>query len=188
MSRLYINLNPRKEKVENIIFQKAVSFTPFVAWGVFLFFVIIFMLNLIVIIKSGAYNRLKKEWVNNAEQYKQISEIKTEAAHLVKEEEILRKVTIPATDVVQLLEDIFSALPQNLWFKDLNFQEGKLSLQGYVVAWKEDYLISLVDKFIKPLKERDYFSSKFKTVDLKQSQRKTFYGIEVLEFNIECKK
>ncbi|MBU1122522.1 MAG: PilN domain-containing protein [Candidatus Omnitrophica bacterium] len=188
MSQIYINLNPRKERVESIIFHKIVSYLPFVALGVGATFIVILVMNFFVIGKMATFNRYKQQWKANEDKYNQILKIKSQAQQLSQEAKILRQVTTPATRIVKVLEDVYKVLPQNIWFKDLTFKEGSINFQGYVVAWKEDYLISLVDKFMSPLKQREYFSSKFSKVNLKHSQRKTFYGIEVLEYSMECEK
>ncbi|UCD15811.1 MAG: hypothetical protein JSV34_01825 [Candidatus Omnitrophota bacterium] len=187
MNKICINLNPRKEKVESIILQRIVSYTPFVALGAIVVFAAILILSLFIFFKINTYNAYKQQWAQNGDKYAQISKIKKEAKRLTEEVKVLRQMTTPDTHIVKILEDVFNVLPQNVWFKDLTFRQGALNLEGYVVAWQEDYLISLVDKFIKPLKRREYFPSKFKKVNLKHSQRTAFYGIEVLEYSIECK-
>jgi hypothetical protein len=87
--------------------------------------------------------------------------------------------------MADIFEDIFSSLPKNIWFNNISLKKDILDIRGYVVKLDEDYLVSL-EKFINNLKAKQNFSSRFKKINIKDSQKNDFHGAEVLEFYIEC--
>jgi Tfp pilus assembly protein PilN len=187
MNKIHINLNPKKEDVKSILFQNLVSYIPIIGIVIGFLFVAIVVLNIVVISKVGTLRSYERKWRKWEDRFKKIRTIKSETESLLEEEKTLVEIATPRYQMARILGDVFSVLPQNIWFKAINFREGSLDIAGYVVEWEEDYLISVVDRFIRPLREKEYFSSVFTKVNLKESRRKKFYGVEVLEFDIECR-
>lgn len=186
MDKIHINLNPRKPKGQNETLEKIAGYSPFVGLAAAGVFVLIFILYLIVFVRGGICRGYERKWSQWEEKFNVMNQIKIEGQKIKAEKDALEKVATSRNQMADILSDVFEVLPKNIWFKSLNFREEKFSLEGYVAAWKEDYLVSLVDKFINPLKAKPYFSSKFGKVNLKESKRDNFYGVEVLYFNIEC--
>ncbi|MDD4954601.1 MAG: PilN domain-containing protein, partial [Candidatus Omnitrophica bacterium] len=91
----------------------------------------------------------------------------------------------PKNQIPDIFEDVFSSLPKNIWFSSMNLKKNTLDIRGYVDKVDEDYLVSL-EKLGNNLKSKKYFGSKFKKINIKDSQKKEFNGMEVLEFYIEC--
>ena len=189
MNKIIVNLNPKKERVSSEVLQNVVAYTPLAILTAAVFLILTLGLQIVSLKKmhtNGVYN---KKWARWSQKYKLIQAIKMEIANLENEKSVLQKVTTPKYKVETILEDIFAALPRNIWFYDLNFDKEILSLKGYVARWgeaSEDYLVFL-DKFINSLREKSYFSSRFNKMNIKESQKTNFNGIEVLEFTIECK-
>lgn len=186
MGKIYINLNPQKEKLINIIFYNLASYTHFVAFAAGFLLIVIFIFNAAVFFRGRVYSRYQRFWVEQKDKFDLLNEIKQERAVLSSQKEAFLAVTDVGYRADRMLDDIYSVLPNNIWFNKLDFKQGRIDLRGYVVQWQEDYLVSLVDNFVEPLKKKAEFSSNFKTVNIRNSKRVFFNGIEVLEFNLEC--
>lgn len=186
MNKISINLNPRREKIESVIAQNIIPFIPFMVLAAGVLFAIILILNFILLGKVNIYNSYNKKWRQWKDKAQLVAGIKKEMEELTAEKEEFGKITIPRYQIAMIFDDIFAVLPKNIWFQQLNFTEDSLNIKGYVVMWNEDYLTSLVDNFIRPLKGRKYFSSKFGKINVGESKKQIFNETEVLEFSVEC--
>jgi len=187
MKKIVINLSPQKETATTVLLQKAVSYTPLVGLTAVLVLVLIIFLQMFILKQAYNYSKYNKKWGAWKSKYEEIKKIKKEIGKLEKEKNRLEEIAAPKYDIVLILEGIFSSLPKNVWFERLDFESGAISLKGYVVKWREDYLVSL-DGFINSLREQEYFSSKFKKLNIRESKKSNFNGVETLKFIIECKK
>ena len=187
MKKIAINLSPQKEKITSTMLQNVVSYAPLA--GVISGFVLIpiLLLQLFIFKQTYKYKEYSERWKKWESKYNSIERIKEEISLLKKEKEKIGEVVTPEYDIVFVLSDIFSSLPKNVWFKELTFRGGNIGLRGYVVKWGEDYLISL-DRFINSLREKEYFVSRFSRVEIKESKKSTFNGLETTKFIIECGK
>ena len=183
MAKIYINLNPQK-KDANVFIQKIVGYTPLIGLGAVLGLILVLIINVFILIRAGDYRDHKNEWKQWEGKFNSMFDIKNDISLLENEKRKIQGITVPRYQLAKISQDIFVSLPKNIWFDSLNFREEVLTLKGYVVRWGEDYLVSL-DKFINSLKEKENFSSKFKKIDIKQSRKKEFRKVEVLEFTIE---
>ena len=187
MSKIVINLNPQKEHATSEVMRSIVGYTPLLLLSAGLIFVVIVLLQLVAFQKTYSYNVYKSKWAQWEDEDRLLKEIKADIARLDAEKLATTQVVTPTYEMAKIFADIFSALPKNIWFSNLSLQGDSLSLQGNVVRWNEDYLASL-DKFIEKLRQSQYFSTKFQKLNIKQSQKTNFNGVEVLQFSIECVK
>ncbi len=185
MNKININLNPQKENAPSDVVRNLSAYIPLLALGIAAVFIIIVLLQMFAFQKQHSYNVYKGKWAEWQDEDTFLKRIKNNIARLQKEKEGVVAIVTPKNEAAKLLGDIYSALPKNIWFDDLKFKEGFLSLRGYVVRWEEDYLVSL-DKFINALRKGENFSSHFQKVNIKQSQKAKVRGVEVLRFSLEC--
>ena len=186
MDKININLNPQKKSTPSAVMQNLVSYTPLVGLCTVLGLILILFLQIFVVRRIYVNRRYSVEWAGWTEKSILLSKIKQNIANLEQEKERLQELNIPRYEIYRVFGDIFSSLPKNIWFEKLTFSNGFLNLEGNIVRWQEDYLVSL-DRFIDSLQESEYFSSKFEKVNIKESRKVKFNGIEVLNFIIECK-
>jgi len=189
MNKIVINLNPKKEMASSEVLQNVVAYTPLAILIAAAFLILFLGLQIVSLKKLHTNNVYNKKWSQWDQRHESIQTIKKEITNLGNEKDDLQKVTTPKYKIEVISEDIFASLPKNIWFHHLNFYKGTLSLKGYVARWgddTEDYLV-ILDKFINSLRGKSYFSSKFNKMNIKESQRTNFNGVEVLEFTIECK-
>lgn len=187
MKKISINLSPQKENITSAILQTTVSYTPLVGLTAVIVLALLLFLQVFIAKQTYTYNGYEKKWIKWESKYNLIKGIKGELTNLKEEKQKLEEVATPKHDIVLILRDIFSSLPKNIWFQRLNFKEETIDIGGYVAGLDEDYLISL-DGFINSLRKKDYFSSKFNRINIKKSTRENYNGVEILKFNIECKK
>ena len=187
MKKIVINLSPKKEKITGVILQNMVSYTPLAGVITSFVLILILLLQLFIFRQNYEYKNYNQRWKKWESKYNSIKKIKEEISRLKEEKGEIEEITTSQYDIVFVLSDVFSSLPKNVWFKELIFKEGSIDLKGYVVIWGEDYLISL-DRFINSLREKEYFVSRFSKVDIKESQKVTFNGLETTKFIIECRK
>ena len=187
MKKISINLSPQKENIASVVLQDVLSYTPLVGLGAAAIFVVILLLQVFTLKKSHAVGVYSKEWVQWEDKAGVIDKAKKEISDLESEKTAVQELIMPKNDAVLILENVFSSLPKNIWFSKVDCEEGVIVLAGYVVRWQEDNLVSL-DKFINALREKEYFSSKFGKINIRESRITKVNKVEVLEFNIECRK
>ena len=186
MDRININLNPKKENIAQGILENLTSYTPFVGIAVLIVLVLFFLLQLGILKKSHTNHVYSKKWKEWEERSNLIIDLKAEIAKLESEKGAFDSIAEPTYNMPLIFENIFSSLPKNVWFRELSLKENSLNLNGYVVIWQEDPLVSL-DSFINLLRQNEYFSSKFIKISIKESPKTRFKTVEVLEFSIECR-
>ena len=157
--------------------------------GIIAVFVLIsiLLLQMFIFTQTHKYGKYSKKWKERENEYILIRRLKEEISRLEEEKREIKRVVSSEYDIVLILSNIFSSLPKNIWFEELNFEEGIINLKGYVVRWNEDYLISL-DRFVNSLCKKEYFFSKFNKVNIKESKRSAFNSLETVKFIIECRK
>jgi Tfp pilus assembly protein PilN len=187
MKKISINLSPQKETVATALLERVVSYTPSVGLTAVLVLAIIIFLQMFVFKQAYQYSGYSRKWKQWEGKYRELKKIKEGTAELEEEKQKLEEVATAEYDIVRILDDIFSALPGNIWFEGLEFKEGFINLRGYAVTWGEDYLVSL-EGFINSLRKREYFSSRYNKVSIRESKRTSLNGVETLKFIIECKK
>lgn len=187
MKKIVINLSPQKTKTSNLGLENIIVYTPIVAISAIVGLGLVLLLHLAVLKQAHSHSSKLKVWKKWESKAKTLGETKQKIAESRTRLDQLAAVLTPKYEMSSVLGDIFSVLPKNIWFKELDFYEKALVIKGYVVKWNQDYLASL-DGFIKALRERGYFSSKFNSLSIKGSQKVNFNGLEVLKFTIECKK
>ena len=182
MDNIYINLSPKQKKEENI-FVKDFSYYSGLA-AIFLLAIII-ALGVFIAMRAGVYKYEDIKWSKWKERYETIEKIKKDIAGLEGDRNEFKRILTPKNQMAKIFEDVFSSLPKNIWFNTMGLKKDTLDIRGYVVKIDEDYLVSL-EKFINNLKAKEYFNSRFKKINIKDSQKNNFNGAEVLEFYIEC--
>lgn len=154
--------------------------------GVFFVLCLIALLAVFLFIRIAMYKHYESRWAKWKVKYTAVSVIKNELASLRSEKNEFIKILTPQNQIAKIFSDIFVSLPQNVWFENLNFNKKLLLIKGYVVKTdREDYLV-LLENFINNLKTKEYFMSHFKNINIKDSQKSDFNGLEVLVFNLEC--
>jgi Tfp pilus assembly protein PilN len=185
MNKIDINLNPQKENAPSEMVRNIAAYVPLLTLGIAVIFIIIVLLQVFAFQKQHSYNVYKGKWAQWEDEDTLLKRLKNNIYRLEEEKEGIAAIITPKNEAAKLLSDIYAVLPKNIWFDELKFREGFLSLNGYVVRWEEDYLVSL-DKFINGLRNGEAFSSHFQKVNIKQSQKDKIRGVEVLRFSLEC--
>ena len=187
MKKISINLSPQKENITSVILQRLGSYTFQMGVLAALILILVLFLQVFIFGQAYKYNDYSKKWKNWGEKDKLVKKIKKDIFRLKEEKRKIEEIATPEYDTVLILSNIFSSLPKNVWFEELNCEKGIINLKGYVLKWGEDYLISL-DGFINSLREKEYFSLNFNQINIKESHKAIFNGLETVKFTIECKK
>ncbi|MCF7908111.1 MAG: PilN domain-containing protein [Candidatus Omnitrophica bacterium] len=187
MKKVVINLSPQKQKAMKLDLGNLIAYLPLLIVVAIVGLAMVLLLQVIALKKAHTYSSEAKNWQQWESKAKTLQDIKQQTNNLKTKRDRLDKVLTPRYKMSLILGDIFFSLPKNIWFQNLDFQEGTLEIQGYVVKWNKDFLVSLND-FIRSLREREYFSSQFSVVEIKESQKENFNNAEVLKFIVECKK
>ncbi len=182
MDKIYINLNP-KQKKEKSDFLK--EFLYYVAISTVILLAVLVVLWIFIGIRASIYKYEGVKWSKWKEKYETIDRIKKDISVLEGDKIEFKKILTPKNKIAGIFADIFSSLPKNIWFNNISLKKDILDIRGYVVKLDEDYLVSL-EKFINNLKAKQNFSSRFKKINIRDSQKNDFHGAEVLEFYIEC--
>jgi Tfp pilus assembly protein PilN len=187
MKKITINLNPKKSDTFNQGLEKALDYTPLLVFLVIFFALVTGSIGLLSSAKANKYNSYQSIWKKWQPKNNKLVEIKRSLSGLKKEFHKTEKATNPRYTGVTLLNGLFSALPKNIWFKNLRFDQKMVSIEGYIVEWDKDPLTSL-ENFIENLKTDKRFLEEFQKIDIKDTKRTGFNGVEVTQFIIECKK
>ena len=187
MKKVVINLSPQKHRAASLDLGNLIAYLPLIVMVAIIGLVMVLLFQVVVLKKAHTYADKAKSWQQWEQKAKTLQDVKQQINELKIKRDKLEEALVPRYEMSFILGDIFSSLPKNIWFQSLDFQEGALSVQGYVVKWNQDHLASL-NGFIKSLQAKEYFSSKFAVVEIKESQKANFNNVEVLKFIIECKK
>jgi Tfp pilus assembly protein PilN len=187
MKKIKINLNPKKPAIFDQGLGKALDYTPLLILLVIFFALLVVGAGLFSLTKAARYNHYQNIWKKWESKSDQLVEIKRNRASLEREFNRIKDVVTPGYTGVTLLNSLFSALPKNIWFKNIFFQQKIIEVEGYVVAWDKDPIVSL-ENFINNLQKSEGFSKKFEKIAIKDTKKTNFNGVEVTQFIIECKK
>jgi Tfp pilus assembly protein PilN len=182
MEKIYINLSPKAVTFDSAILKK---FSYYLSWAAASLLALVLILGILAANRAAKCNSYQAKWKSWEDKSKTLAEIKRKLLELENEKNEFQIIVTPQNKIADIFEDLFVSLPTNIWFDALSLKKDSLSLKGYVVRVDEDYLASL-EKFINSLKKREYFSTKFKKINIVNSQKNNYNGAEVLEFNIEC--
>lgn len=182
MDKIYINLSPKQKKEGNAALR---NISYYISIGIFVLLVIIVALGILIAVRASVYEYNNVRWAKWKEKYATLDKIKQGIRSLENDKNDFKKLLTPKNQMSNIFADIFSSLPKNIWFNSMNLKKDTLDIRGYVVKVDEDYLVSL-EKFVNNLKAKEYFSSRFKKINIKDSQKKEFNGAEILEFYVEC--
>ncbi|MCM8756783.1 MAG: PilN domain-containing protein, partial [Candidatus Omnitrophica bacterium] len=158
----------------------------FIFYGLIVLLVIQIILFLGEIIIYIPYRGLVKQWSLLKPQVNNIESLKREISYFKNQKTQYESILTHKIKFSPLLADIYASLPDNLWLEEISFKNKVVSLSGCVLRWKEDYLVS-IDRFIKSMEKALYISQLFKQVELKTSRKIDFFGVEVMNLDIELK-
>jgi Tfp pilus assembly protein PilN len=187
MKRITINLHPLHHKEEDRIYATIAKYIPYVFLGLIGLVVVNIFLFLLVSLSRLGYKSAAEQWKTFSPQVETVTALKKEVEALTAERNEYSGLFAARVETSRMLADIFASLPKNIWLERIEFNNDNLNFSGYVVRWKEDYLVSL-DKFIKNMGKSEYFSTVFKEISLKNSRKNNLHNVEVVRFVIECKK
>jgi Tfp pilus assembly protein PilN len=187
MKKIKINLNPRKPAIFDQGLGKVLDYIPLLMLLVVFFALLIGGIGLFSLTKAARYNHYQNIWKKWEAKSNQLAEIKRNRINLERDFNRIKDVVTPEYTGVTLLNNLFSALSKNIWFKNISFEQKMLEIEGYVVVWDKDPIVSL-ENFINNLQKNEDFSKKFKKINIKDTKKINFNGVEVTQFIIECKK
>jgi len=186
MKKIEINLYPYTSDKDKGFLKLIEKYFPIALLAFFVLIAINIILFLIIIFSYLPYNNLSKNWKKLSPQATTISSLKEELKSLKDKKEKYQELLSSKIEVSHIFADIFTSLPKNIWLEEINFSNGFMGFVGYVVEWKEDYSVS-INKFIKNLKEKDYFFNTFKYINPKRNVKMKLAGREIMKFEVECK-
>jgi Tfp pilus assembly protein PilN len=187
MSKIEINLYPYQGSQERGFVQILEQFFPYV----FLGGILLLFLNVILYFASGffsaPYNRLSNEWTQSSAKVRFLEQTQKSDQELQAKEKRYKDLFSSQLVFSDIFSEVYKALPENVWFESITYSGESIIFSGYVVKWKEDYMVS-VDSFVKGLKQSPYFSKEFKVIEPKGTRKDEFNGVEVTKFEVECRK
>lgn len=184
--RIGINLYPYKEEKSN----KAVGFIDSNFSIIFLIGLILALLNfLIFVIGQLSFfpaHEANKSWKKVEVKAKELEQLKNDLVVLRGKKTTYSDLVKPNISMARILDDVYSSMPKNVWLIAVDFKDKKLEFVASAVEWK-NLLSESVDQFIKNLKSKEYFSSKFSKIELKGRRIMKMYGNKIIKFEVECK-
>jgi Tfp pilus assembly protein PilN len=187
MNKIEINLYPYQGNQEKGFVQILEQFFPYV----FLGGILLLFLNVILYFTSSffsaPYNRLSNEWTQSEPKVNALTQAQKSSEELLAKDKRYKDLFDSQLVFSQVFSEVYKALPDNLWFDSISYSGGVIEFSGYVVKWKDDYMVS-IDKFVKGLKQSPYISKEFKIIEPKGTRKAEFNGIEVTKFEVECRK
>jgi len=185
MKKITINLYPFQQG-EEAPFNKIIGrYVPLLLLAAIVLIVLnvgAFMLANVVEISRVSLENTNK---NLAPSIKDIQDLKDVLEAETKEKQDYQSVLTAQTQISRIMADVYAAMPKNIWLRSFTFEKGTLILEGVVVKWKEEQMASL-DKFIKDLNKKTYFSSQFKNTGIKNYRKGKTQNTETIDFMIDC--
>lgn len=187
MKKITINLHPLGEKKENKILKTAVKYIPFAFMGGIILAAINLLLFIIVSFMVVSNKSLDLKLKSLSSQLNEVNSLKKDLESLTTERKEYSQPLTKNISLSRVFADIFESLPKNIWIDAIKFDGQNINLAGYVVEWKENPFAS-VEKFIKNLSGKEYFSTVFKNINPPVYRAATRANVGIGEFKIECKK
>lgn len=186
MEKIKINLNPKAKNTGNQSLSKFFDYTPLLAIVVVFLALVWLLSGLILLIRVADRNRLTAAWQELRPQNDRLLEIKRQISGLEMKKRNLKAAKLAGEGGV-LLENLFLALPENIWLTNLQIKENSVEINGYALIWQEDALVSL-ERLVNNLAQDVLFGEKFKNIAIRSTRKDEFRGREVVRFFLECKK
>lgn len=108
---------------------------------------------------------------------KEVHELEAKRAELRDKLAVIATLKRNKTGPVRMMDDLNKALPERAWLTEVKEREGSLSISGY--ALDNQTIVT----FMKGLEGSDYFNS----VDLMESKKAPWKGVQISQFSIDAK-
>jgi len=185
MKKITINLYPFQQGEESLLNKTVAQYIPLFLLAL----VILVVLNIGAFALANVFEMSRASLANTDKSLvpsvKNIQDLKTELESRVKEKKDYQSISTAQVKIARIMADIYAAMPKNIWLRSFSFDKAAVMLDGAVVKWKEEPIASL-DKFIKDLSKKDYFSSQFKSAGVKNYRKGKVQNTETIDFTIEC--
>lgn len=186
-----INLLPEKEIIKSL---DKIDLAKKLLCGVLCSVALVVIVNLyfgfIIGHRQGKLTALEKEYHDYLELKESVKKLNQEIDSLDKMSALLEEFSPQQFYWSAKLLDLSEIIPEEIWLNKLQAEikedEEKLSLQGYLLPFRiEERPISVLNRFIKRIKEEDKFFKDFSDIFLVDVKAASLKNKEVLEFNIE---
>jgi Tfp pilus assembly protein PilN len=136
------------------------------------------------LIKTVEHKSLNKKWAQLDSERQAVDEWKRQ--HRISSQQtgqmnelLAKRITI--WDKMQVLSQ---ALPNGVWFEQINLKQGGFKLRGSVVSLKKNHM-RLLNLFLSRLKENRQFFKDFSRLELGSMSMRTRGGFSIMDFILE---
>ncbi|MFC1658588.1 hypothetical protein ACFL1D_04285 [Candidatus Omnitrophota bacterium] len=137
-----------------------------------------------LLFKSLQYKSLDKQWKLLESQREMADEWKNDYEFSSQQREQIGRLVSGRLTIYDKLEALSSSLPNGVWFNRLDFSQERFLLEGSVVSLKKDQM-SLLNVFLKRLKEDKRFFTDFARLELGRMNMRLLGGYQVMNFVVE---
>ena len=180
---LKVNLLPEQYKKKFNVLPYLSEFLPY------LFLLAIVMVSLNLLFGFFTANRLvylktsESVWKRRDPEFKAMTTLKDEVVKLKRDYDILSRLGYSRAYFSEVLYLLYENLSPNIWFREINYRDGVLSVQGGVLDYEKDASLSLRD-YLKALR-RSAIINKFPVIDIKSQEMRRIKDKSVLYFELE---
>ncbi|MDD5129490.1 MAG: hypothetical protein PHS66_00335 [Candidatus Omnitrophica bacterium] len=140
-----------------------------------------FYYAVLLISKNGQLVSLNRKWLDLAAQKKQLDEFNREFSSVSQDAGLMQQLNRQRVLWAQKLNILSLSLPGGVWFNDIVFNAGSLTIKGSVVSLKKEE-VGLINELLNRLKTDPGFSKDFSNFELSSVQKRSFGGYDIADF------
>lgn len=137
-----------------------------------------FTANRLVYLKTS-----ESVWNRRDPEFKALTALKEEVIKLKRDYDTLSRLGYSRAYFSQALYLLYENLSPNIWFREVNFRDGVLSVHGGALDYEKDASLTLRD-YLKALR-RTPLTSNFPVIDIKSQEMRRIKDKSVLYFELE---
>lgn len=175
-------LKQRGEKLSITISPQLLCYILSATFG--LIVIIHLFLGGLLLVKTVQYKSLDKKWAQLDSERQAVDEWRKQ--HRINSQQsgqmnelLARRITV--WDKMQALSQ---ALPNGVWFNQLNLKQGEFKLRGSAVSLNKNHM-RLLNIFLSRLKEDRLFFKHFTRLELGSMSMRTRGGFSIMDFILE---
>ena len=182
-----INLLPSQyqKKIKTINYLNKLM--PYLFLGLLVILGFNLVLSLFIFQRKTTLNRIKSAWHKKMPFFQEINSLKENFSKLSQEYNSLRSIANSGYSFSELMYLIYTNLPINIWFKEITFKEGVLTIKGTVLDYQKDVSLSLKE-FIDNLKKVAKITKVFPKIKIVSQEMRRIKDRRILYFELSFSK
>jgi len=180
-----INLLPPHFKKKTNILAYLGDYVPYLVLGLIIILCINLILGFFIATRIVTLKSQESRWKSQEPQFKEISSLKQGIAKFRKEYDTLTQLAIPRLYFSKIMYLLYDNLRINIWFREFNYNDEVLKINGGVLDFEKDASISLKE-YVDSLR-KSQAKERFPEINIASQDQVRIKDKIVLYFQLELK-